>query len=463
MAVTNPKRNAYAVLGLHKGASEDEIKQAYVSLVKKYDPEVHTDRFMVVQKAFDSLKDPERRAREDILTFNFIRGEYMFSKDERVDVPDIKLNQAIQMLEQKQESEPGNGAVNSPRLIQGYLIRSCKNVSKKLLKEAIDDWVRVIAIDPTNQRAKNNMLVAFIRLGYAYANHTLYDESIEVWEKGAQMDPDNHLIIHNLALACEFSGRMDKAKRFWDETLRRWKSYLDRNSDDEYMKSCIIEAHRHLSEWSDTSQPAPASANNSNHATAEAPSSQASVNSVGRQKAAPQDEIQQCREILKLRPDDFDANFRMGHILFEQKKWPEASAHLSELHRKFPRNIEVLNMLGWAQLNTQEVDVAIKTWERGLQLDPKNFTLKESVIKARMLMGRALRDKGLFINALVHFKALTTKYMPENDEIHFELGQTYLAKGDLRSAFVEFQQTLKINPKHKLARSALSELKMRRA
>ena len=81
-------RNAYAVLGLHKGASEDQVKLAYVGLVKKFPPEVHTERFMIVQRAFDSLKDPEKRARQDILTFNHMPGEFQFSKDERVDVPE---------------------------------------------------------------------------------------------------------------------------------------------------------------------------------------------------------------------------------------------------------------------------------------------------------------------------------------------------------------------------------------
>lgn len=459
MAGSNQKRNAYSVLGLHKGVSDEEIKQAYVALVKKYDPELHTDRFMVVQKAFDSLRDPLRRAREDILTFNFIRGEYMFSKEERVDVPDAKLSQAIQMLEQKQETEPDNAA-NAPKLIQGYLIRSCKNVQKKLLKEAIDDWVRVLQIDPTNQRAKNNMLVAFIRLGYSYANHALYDESIEVWEKAAQMDPDNHLIIHNLALACEFSGRMDKARKYWDETVRRWKVMIDQNPDDEYMKNCVIEAIKHQNEWSDAGN-APATNGGTAHAKADAPAaSPGTAPAPTRPRGG--DELEQCREIIKLRPDDFDANLRLGQLLCEQKRWTEAVPHLSELHRKFPRNTEVINLLGWSQLNNQETDMAISTWERGLKLDPKNHTIRESIVKARMLMGRALRDKGLFINSLVQFKALM-RYLPESDEVHYELGQTYQKKGDFRSAYLEYQNVLKINPKHKLARSALSELKMRRA
>ena len=91
MAESTSERNAYVVLGVHKGATQEEIKQAYVTQVKKYNPEVHTERFMVVQNAFDRLEDPEKRAKEDIQTFNFIRCELTFTDEDKKDVPDDKL------------------------------------------------------------------------------------------------------------------------------------------------------------------------------------------------------------------------------------------------------------------------------------------------------------------------------------------------------------------------------------
>ncbi|MBI1783736.1 tetratricopeptide repeat protein [Candidatus Sumerlaeota bacterium] len=463
------KRNAYSVLGLHKGATDDQIKQAYVQLVKKYDPEVHTERFMIIQNAFNRLKDPEKRAREDIMTFNVVAGNYAYSDEERAEIPEDKLEQAIQLLEQKRTAEPGMADQVVPKLIQVLAIRSYKQLQKNLLQEAMTDWLRMLELDPTHQRAKNNLLYAYCRLGYSYANHTLYDEALDLWEKAAQMNPDNHFIIHNIALACEFAGRVDQALRYWMETLRRWKSIWDRNQDDEYLKTCIIEAHRHQSEIGkppDTGAvpqqpqgpPQPAA-----HGQARsAPGPQPPGAPAPAPQAPARDDLQQHMEILKLRPDDFDANFRVAHILIEQKKWSEAVAHLTELTKKFPRNIEVLNHLGWAQLNNQEVDTAFQTWNRAQKLDPKNFEVREALIKANMMMGRALRDKNLFVKSLVYFKSLA-KLLPDSDEVHFELGRTYQMKGDFHPAYMEYQTVLKINPKHKQARSSLSELKMRRA
>ncbi len=505
MAVSD-KRNAYTVLGLHKGATEDQIKQAYVNLVKKYDPEVHTERFMIIQNAFNRLKEPERRAREDILTFNLVPGEYMFSEDERVEVPDEKLTQAIPVLEQKKAAEPASADQVNAKLIQVYFLRSWKNIQKKMLQEAMDDWRRALELDPTHQRAKNNLMCAYCRLGYSYANHTLYDEAIDLWEKAAQMNPDNHLIVHNLSLAYENSGQFEKALRYWQETLQRWKVIYNRNPDDEYLKTCIIEAHRHQGEVGKpdaaqealmaseaarndaqargvggASSPAPApTPSPTRPATTPLPPTRSSPARPGATPPPPtrsqspgqpstptppppqRNELQQHLEILKLKPDDFDANIRVAHLLIEQKKWPEAVTHLTEIGKKFPRNLDVLNMLGWAMLNNREVDRAFDIWNRAYKLDPKNHQIRETLIKAHMSMGRALREKNLFIKSLGHFKALA-KFMPDSDEVHFELGETYKVYGDLRSAYVEYQTVVKLNPKHKQARTAMSELKMRRA
>lgn len=449
---TTAKRNAYQVLGIHKGANDDEIKHAYVQLVKKYDPEMHTERFMVIQDAFDRLQDLEKRASEDIRTFNLLGGNYSFSKEERVDVPDAKVKQAIQALEEQSSKDPEAAKKNARKLIHAYVVRSWKYVQKKLLKEAIEDWKRVIAIDPTHHRAKNNLLCAYIRLGYAYANHTLYEEAIELWEMASQMDPDNHFIIHNLALAHEYADHGAEALRYWDETLRRWKDTLDRNPDDQYLKNCIIEAHRYQTNKSGRKPPPSKISPSTKAGAGKAPE---------KVEVAPSDELDRCREIIKLKPDDFDANFQVGQILLQRKQWDEAVAHLKDIQKKFPRNIEILNALGWAQLNNQDVDVAFRTWRRGLKLDPKNFSLREALVKGHMFMGRALREKNLFINALVHFKELS-KYLPDNDEVHFELGRTYQMKGDARPSYLEYQKALKLNPKHRQARINMSDLKMRR-
>jgi tetratricopeptide (TPR) repeat protein len=457
---TQQVKNAYAVLGLQKGAAADEIKQAYVTLVKKFDPEMHTDRFMSIQKAFDELKNPQSRAKIDVYTFNNIRGDFSFNADERSEAPDEQIEAALAEIEAKKTA--GELAEDEARAktAQGLMIRSWKRAQRKQWDEAIKDWQAILKLDPTHRRAKSNLLFSYIALGYRYANHNLYDEALEIWQQAAQMNPDNIQLIHNLALAAEMAGKDEEASRYWQETVKRWKLGLEREPENEYLKNCIIEVLRkHGEKAASENAPAPAAAPGAAPRPG-APHAPAPAAGAGHQAKAAKG-IDEYREILRLNPNDFEAQYRIASMLMQEHTWPEAIKELEDLRKKHPRNIEVMNMLGWALLNSGKVDDAFMAWRKAKVIDPTNYQITESLIKAHMAMGRSLREKGLYTPCLVHFKALD-RYQPNNDEVHYEIGKTYQMKGDERSAYIEYQKVLVINPKHKLARNGLSSLKLRR-
>jgi curved DNA-binding protein len=70
----------YAVLGVARGASQEEIQRSYRKLARKHHPDVDktegaTQRFQQIQEAYEVLKDPAKRARYDKLGANWKEGQ----------------------------------------------------------------------------------------------------------------------------------------------------------------------------------------------------------------------------------------------------------------------------------------------------------------------------------------------------------------------------------------------------
>ncbi len=480
--------NSYAILGVAKSSTSAEIKTAYVNLVKKYDPEKHTERFMVIQAAYDRLKNPKTRAQEDVYVYNMASGEFLFQDGEKWASEEAPDDDEFEKLRKNYLENALNEDAR-----RTYIKKLCSRahylVTRKKLNDAIRDWSEVLEHEPSNSRARQNLKLACSRLGISYALHGLDDEAIFMLERALKIDPDNTDLIHNLALLSEKAEDAERAGSYWEETINRWKKLLSKDPDDEYLRQLITEALSHQDDLSDLlaqrraappprkptemnskvvsklppiakdtddeKQPIAASEGNK---PAVAPSTEEKQGVGGAPLTAT---LERYRDIVSLNPNDFDAHYQLCNKLMEEKLWGEAEEELHKMAKKHPKNTEVWNMMGWAMLNNGKKDQAFNCWKKSMVIDPKNPSTREQLVRAHLKMGQAFRNKGIFTQALVHFKKLI-QLMPKSAEVHMEIAVTYDMKGDVRSAVSEYQKVLSLDPKNKVARKALNDLRMKR-
>ena len=87
-------KNYYEILGVNQKASQEEIRAAYRKLARQYHPDLHQnskeaeERFKEINKAYQTLIDPERRKKYDREIASF----RTYSKSETENISDIFKN-----------------------------------------------------------------------------------------------------------------------------------------------------------------------------------------------------------------------------------------------------------------------------------------------------------------------------------------------------------------------------------
>ena len=127
---------------------------------------------------------------------------------------------------------------------------------------------------------------------------------------------------------------------------------------------------------------------------------------------------------------------RQGVVLMQQGRYDEALERFNEADRIAPGNATNYNMIGLCDLRKGEFDDALAQFNRALDLVPL-FT------DARNNRGATYLAMGQYHLAEVDFLAvLGDSTYPHTKEVHYNLGLTYLDRGNVGAAEESFRKSI---------------------
>ncbi len=182
-------------------------------------------------------------------------------------------------------------------------------------------------------------------------------------------------------------------------------------------------------------------------------------------------------------PNDPIPSLRLAGLMLRLGRKADGEQVVQQLRDKQPSSAQVAAAIGDYYLASRDSADAIKEYQRGLSLDPKNqevqLRLLETLINsgkindATALTDRLLKENpGDIMARITHARLLAIKGNSaesittlrevikdarENPQAHYILGKVLHQTGDLAGAKSELQETLKRQPENQMALYALAE------
>jgi tetratricopeptide (TPR) repeat protein len=144
--------------------------------------------------------------------------------------------------------------------------------------------------------------------------------------------------------------------------------------------------------------------------------------------------------VLKEAPGDSDAQLQLGLIYIMQKKLPEAQEIFRRLHAAMADDLRPLQGLVQTYVLQTQADAAVQVLTAELKRRPNAPELK-------LLLGDTATSFGRYDLAIEQYQQVLAANPNNTGDIHFRVGQVYLAKGDLSTAIAHYQKSASVNPK----------------
>lgn len=155
---------------------------------------------------------------------------------------------------------------------------------------------------------------------------------------------------------------------------------------------------------------------------------------------------EQFRAAVKADPNQPDAHFGLGYLLWTQRVYPEAVTEFQAELALNPKHAQALLYLGDAQMQLNHPELALPPLEKAKQIAPE-------LSLARLDLGVLYADAGREEQALAEMKE-AVRLSPDDANGHWHLGRLYRSMGKKDEAKAEFDKASSI---HKAANDDLKE------
>lgn len=147
------------------------------------------------------------------------------------------------------------------------------------------------------------------------------------------------------------------------------------------------------------------------------------------------------RDVAKAASEAHDARRIMG------------SAYLGAV---LPDSAEVHNLLGLALMRDDEVEAAIREFQRALERDPRSPNARANLGQIRLEQGSVLLQSRQYAGAAAMLRE-AVDLMPDSAEAHNDLGVALASMGRVSEAMVQFQRAVSLEPDFAEARKNLEQ------
>ncbi len=158
------------------------------------------------------------------------------------------------------------------------------------------------------------------------------------------------------------------------------------------------------------------------------------------EKDASRNEYLKC---LELNPQTCDCRLGLGVLSLNSESWDEAKSHFEKMTQVCPQNPQGFYNLCWTYYKIGRCEDAVKACVGALALKPDYIEARQNLTASYQCV--ALQD-----GAVKEYIAEIQKN-PGDPEPHFNLGMLYRERKDLKRAFNEFVNAIKLDSRHVLA------------